>query len=71
MISYLQDLYRFLPTPGIEMANVLFANDEVVWDSWRCVDEEKFLRLRHTNEVIGAFVTAGEHLHLYTYLDRL
>jgi hypothetical protein len=27
--------------------------------------------LRHTNEVIGAFVTAGAHIHLYSYLDRL
>jgi hypothetical protein len=27
--------------------------------------------LRHTNEVIGAFVTAGARIHLYSYLDRL
>ena len=26
---------------------------------------------RHTNEVIGAFVTAVARIHLYTYLDRL
>jgi len=27
--------------------------------------------LRHTNEVVGAFVTAGARFRLYTYLDRL
>jgi len=27
--------------------------------------------LRHTNEVIGAYVTAGARIHLYRYLDRL
>jgi hypothetical protein len=27
--------------------------------------------LRHSNEVIGAFVTAGARINLYNYLDRL
>jgi hypothetical protein len=27
--------------------------------------------LRHTNEVIGAYVTAVARIHLYRYLDRL
>ena len=27
--------------------------------------------MRHTNEVIGAYVTAGARMHLYRYLDRL
>ena len=27
--------------------------------------------LRHNNEVIGAYVTAGARIHLYRYLDRL
>ena len=26
--------------------------------------------LRHTNEVIGAYVTAGSRIHMYSYLDR-
>jgi len=28
-------------------------------------------RLRHTNEVIAAYVTVGAIIHLYRYLDRL
>ena len=27
--------------------------------------------MRHTNEVIGAYVTVGATIHLYRYLDRL
>jgi len=33
--------------------------------------EEQISRLRHTNEVIGAYVTAGARLHLHWYLDIL
>jgi hypothetical protein len=71
MISDPQDQYRFLATPRIEVANLLFKNDEVVWASWRYIYEEKFPNIRHTNEVIGPFVPAGSRLHLYSYLDRL
>ena len=27
--------------------------------------------LRHTNDVIGSYVTAGARLHLYDYLEKL
>jgi hypothetical protein len=43
----------------------------VVWISWQYSSEELVPSLRHTNEVIGAFVTAGARIHLYSYLDRL
>ena len=33
--------------------------------------EEDVPNLRHTNEVIGAYVTAGARIHLYRYPDRL
>jgi hypothetical protein len=66
-----EELYRFLVTPGIEVVSLTFCNDDVLWASWRYIEEEKIPNLRHTNEVIGAYVTAGARLHLYTYLDRL
>ena len=49
----------------------MFASDEVVWASWRYIAEEKVPNLRHTNEVIGAYVTAGARIHLYAYLEKL
>jgi hypothetical protein len=71
LISKPQELYRFLATPGIEVHNMLFTNDDVVWIFWQFFSEERVPSLHQTNEVIGANVTAGARLHLYSYLDRL
>ena len=46
-------------------------SDDVVWASWRYIAEEKVSKLRHTNEVIGAYVTADARIHLYGYRDKL
>ena len=61
----------FLATPGIEVANLMFPSDDVFWASCRFMVEEQIPSLRHTNEVIGAYVTTGARLHLYSYLSRL
>jgi hypothetical protein len=71
MVSDPNELYRFLATPGIEVTNLMFASDEVVWLSWRYSDEEKIPNLKHTNEVLGAYVTASARLRLYHLLDRV
>ena len=71
LISESHELYIFLVTPGIEVQNMMFASDDVVWISWQSSSEERVPSLRHTNEVIGAYVTAGPRIHLYSYLDRL
>jgi hypothetical protein len=58
-------------TPGIEVQN-MFASDDVVLISWQFSSEHvPSLHVCHTNKVIGAFVTAGASIHLYSYLDRL
>ena len=49
----------------------MFANDDVVWMSWKRGVEEDVPILRHSNEVIGAYVTEEARIHLYPYLDRL
>ena len=71
MVTEPRELYRFLSTPGIEVSNLMFVSDEAVWVSWSYTAEEKVPTLKHTNEVIGAYVTAGARMHLYKYLDRL
>jgi hypothetical protein len=43
----------------------------VVWLSWKVTAEENVPYLSHTIEVIGAYVTAGAIIHLYSFLDRL
>ena len=72
MIADPQEIFRFLATPGIDVTNPMFAGDEVVWVSWKYMEEKENMPvLRHTNEVIGAYVTTGARLKLYTYLDSL
>jgi hypothetical protein len=71
LISDPQELYKFLATPGIEVVNLLFASDNVVWISWKYAAEGKIPNFHHTNEVIGSYVTAGARIHLYAYLDKL
>ena len=71
LISEPRDLYRFLAKPGIEVATLLFAGDSLCWISWRHADEAGAPSLRHTNEAIVSFVTAGARLHLYGYIDKL
>ena len=71
MISDPQELYCFLAKPGTRIATLMFASDDVVNASWRYIAEENVRNLRQTNEVIGAYVTAGARIHLYDYLDRL
>jgi len=70
-ISQPAELYRFPVTPGVEVQNVLFANDDVVWISWQYSADERVPSLRYTPEVIGAYVTAGARIHLYGSLDKL
>ena len=70
VITEPKDLYSFLATPGIEVTNLAFASDDVVWISWKHSAEERVPNLRHTNEFIGAYVTSGARVHLYRYLDN-
>jgi len=71
VITESQELYGFLSNLGIEVMNLVFASYDVVWFSWKYGAEEQVPSLRHTNEGIGAYVTAGIRIHLYRYLDRL
>jgi hypothetical protein len=72
MIASPNELYRFLATPVIEITSLLFAGDEVVWATWRYVEQEENLPApRQTNEIIGAYLTTGARIKLYTYVDAL
>jgi len=71
LISQPAELYRFLVTPGVEVQNMLFANDDVVWISLLYSAEKRVPNLRHINEVIGAYVTAVARIYLYGFLDKL
>ena len=51
VISEPKYLCSFLSTPGIEVTNLTFASDEVVWITCKHVAEEHVPHLRHTNEL--------------------
>ena len=70
-VSEAKVLYGFLANPGVEATDLTFASDDVDWISWKYIAEEDVPCLRHTNEVIGAYYTAGARIDLYRCLDRL
>ena len=54
------------------MSNLVFPGDDVVWTSWRFLAAEEIQNLRHQNEVIGAYVTAGlEERDIYCDTDNV
>ena len=65
IITEPHEQYRFLATPGVEVTNVAFASDGVVWLSWKLSAEERVPNLTHTNEVIGSYVTAGARICMF------
>ena len=71
VISEPKELCIFLAKPGIEVTNLAFASVDVVWISWKHAAEEQVPSLRHTNDAIVAYVTAGARIHLYRYIDQL
>jgi len=71
IITESHELYRFLATPDVEVTNLAFDSDDVIWLSWKVSAEENVPFLPHTNEVMGPYVSAGARIHLYSFLDRL
>jgi hypothetical protein len=71
LISDTLELYRFLAAADIEVCNMLFDSDKVVWIAWRYAEADSVPNLPHTNDVIGSFLPASARIHLYGYLDRL
>ena len=71
VISELKEMYGFLATSCIDVMNLVFAKYDVVWISRKYRADEDAPSLRHTNDFIGAFFTAGARTHQYRYVDRL
>ena len=55
-ISGPHELYRILATPGVEVVNLLFASDSVVWVSCRYIAEKRVPSMRHTNVACGGLI---------------
>jgi len=68
IITERKDLYGFVATPGVEVQNLAFVSDDLVYILWKGGAEEDVPDMFHTNEVIGDYVNAGARVHLYRYL---
>jgi len=65
MVTEPKEQCGFLATTEVEVMNLEFASHDVVWISWKYGAEEDVPSLRHTNEVIGAYIPVGARIHLY------
>ena len=59
IITEPHEMYRFLATAGVEVTNLAFASDDVVWLSLKLSKEENVPKAHYTNEVFGAYIIAG------------
>ena len=61
-----KQLYTFLAMPDVEVSSPLFVSDHAVWISWQHAEEMHAPIMKHTNDVITSYVTAGAGIHLYS-----
>jgi len=64
-----KELYSFLATPDIEVTNLRYSIDDVVWILWKHAAEEHVPSLPHTIDVIETYVTAGARISIAISTD--
>jgi hypothetical protein len=69
-VSSEKEFYELSTSPGIEVTNLTFPNDDVVWVSWKHSDENLPTR-KNVNVAVTAYVTTQVRLKLYMYLSEL
>jgi hypothetical protein len=69
LISSEKEFYELLSSPGIEVINLIFRNDDVAWVSWR-YSEDNVAAGKNVNMAV-AYVIIQARLKLYEYLREL
>ena len=69
-MSSVKELYELLTSSGIEVTNLIFPNDDVVWVSWKH-SEDNIAAGKNVNLAVAAYVTTQARLKLYEYLSEL
>jgi hypothetical protein len=62
--------YKLLTSPGTEVTNLIFPNDDVVWVS-RKYSEENVAAGEYVNVAVAAYVTTQACIKLYEYPREL
>jgi hypothetical protein len=65
-----KEFYELLTSPGTEVTNLIFPNDDVAWVLWKCF-EENVAAGKNVNVAVAAYVTTQALLKLYEYLSKL
>jgi hypothetical protein len=65
-----KEFYELLTSPGTEVTNLIFPNNEVVWISWK-FSENNVTAGKNVNVAVAAYVTTQARLKLYEYLSKL
>jgi hypothetical protein len=70
LVSSEKEFYELLTSPGFEVTNLIFPNDDVVWGSWKH-SGENLPTGKNVNVALAAYVTTQARLKLYLYLSEL
>jgi len=65
-----KEFYGLLTSPGTEVTNIIFPNNEVAWVSWTYT-EDNVATGKNVNVAVAAYVTTQARLKLYEYLSKL
>jgi len=69
-LSTLRKFYELLTSPGTEVTNLIFPNEEVAWVSWK-YSEDNVTTGKNISVAVTAYVTTQAWLKLYGYLSKL
>jgi len=65
-----KELYELLTSPGTEVTNLIYPNDDMVWVSWNH-SEDNIATGKNVNVAVAAYVMTQARLKLYEYLSEL
>jgi len=69
LVTSVKELYELLTSPGTEVTNLIFPNDDVVRVSWKHSDDN-IAAGKNVNVAAAAYVTTQARLKLYEYLSE-
>jgi len=69
LVTSVKELYELLTSPGSEVTNLIFPNDDVVSVSWKHSEDNS--RRENVNVAFAAYVTTQARLKIYDYPSEL
>jgi hypothetical protein len=70
IVNSAKEFYELITSPGTEVTNLIFPNEEVVWVPWKYA-ENNITSGKSANVAVAAYFTTQARVKLYEYLNRL